>query len=99
MKSSPIKTFANLLSGLPELSGRLVLDNTGLRGNYSFTFQLPTENLAARGNQLADGAPPSDSSGPSLFSALQEQLGLKLESTKAPVDATVIEHIEEPSSN
>jgi uncharacterized protein (TIGR03435 family) len=40
-----------------------------------------------------------DSSGPSIFSAIQEQLGLKLESTKAPVDVLVIDHVEKPSEN
>ncbi len=47
----------------------------------------------------ADGVPPCDSSGPSIFTALREQLGLKLESTKGPVDIIVIDHIERPSEN
>jgi uncharacterized protein (TIGR03435 family) len=49
--------------------------------------------------QGADAPPPADSSGPSLFTALQEQLGLKLEAQKAPVDVLVIEHVEKPSEN
>lgn len=91
--------FAGFFSGLPELGGRIVLDKTGLQGRYSFTFQWKPENPAAKGGQSADSTPLSDSSGPSLFTALQEQLGLELVSTKAPVDVLVIDHIERPSEN
>jgi len=45
------------------------------------------------------GPPPPESSGPSLFTAIQEQLGLKLQSEKAPVDVLVIDHVEKPSEN
>lgn len=80
---------------------RLVLDKTGLRGNYSFKFKFhwmgktPTTMLG----RSADDPPSSDSSEVSLFTALREQLGLKLESTKALVDTLVIKHIEQPSEN
>ena len=43
--------------------------------------------------------PAADSSGPTLFTAIQEQLGLKLKSTKGPVEILVIDHVEEPSEN
>jgi uncharacterized protein (TIGR03435 family) len=51
------------------------------------------------GGQSAGNGSSSESSGPSLFTALQEQLGLKLESTKSPVDTIAIDHIERPSEN
>jgi len=88
----PIAALVNALSNKPEIGGRLVIDHTGLQGKYFFTLTWSPE---IRVDQ--EGA--SDSGGPSLFSALQEQLGLRLESTKAPVDCIVVDHIEQPSPN
>lgn len=62
-----------------------VVDQTGLAGNYDFTLQwTPDDN---------------PQNGPSIFTAIQEQLGLRLESAKLPVDCLVIDHVERPSSN
>jgi uncharacterized protein (TIGR03435 family) len=62
-----------------------VMDKTGLAGNYDFTLRwAPDENPGA---------------GPSIFTAVQEQLGLRLESEKLPVECLVIDHIERPSPN
>jgi bla regulator protein blaR1 len=75
-----------------ELSRRLsrnVIDRTGLNGEYDFNLRWVPD--AADGDSVPDG--------PSIFTAVQEQLGLKLESSKAPVDAIVIDHIEKPSPN
>ncbi|HTA47364.1 MAG TPA: TIGR03435 family protein [Bryobacteraceae bacterium] len=75
-----------------ELSRRLsrnVIDQTGLNGEYDFNLRWVPD--------VADGDSVPD--GPSIFTAVQEQLGLKLESGKAPVDAIVIDHIEKPSQN
>jgi bla regulator protein BlaR1 len=69
--------------------GRNVIDQTGLDGEYDFDLLWTPD--------AGDGNPPPD--GPSVFTALQEQLGLKLESVKAVVDAIVIDHIERPSEN
>lgn len=93
--------FANVLS---HQLGRVVLDKTGLTGKYDFTLNwTPDENEVPRmpGGPPpgADSAPPPESSGPPLFTAIQEQLGLKLEPQKAPVDVLVIEHVEKPSEN
>ena len=95
--------LVDLASRLAFLLGRPVLDKTGLTGKYDFTLQwmpdsgqasMPGPDSGQQGN-----APPSDSSGPSIFTALQEQLGLKLESITAPVEHIVIDHVERPSEN
>jgi uncharacterized protein (TIGR03435 family) len=76
----------------PEIGGRLVVDKTGLKGQYDFTLKW-TPDIGAAAEQ------PASDAGPSLFTALQEELGLRLQSTKAPVDVLVIDHVELPSEN
>ncbi len=70
---------------------RPVVNQTGLQGYYDF-------DLAFTGEPPADVG-LLDQSGPSLFDALQNQLGLKLEARRAPVDILVIDHAERPSAN
>jgi uncharacterized protein (TIGR03435 family) len=81
--------------------GRKVIDKTGLTGKYDITLKYtPDEN--ERSMMVPPGAPPpavADISGPSLFTALQEQLGLKLESQKGPAEIFVIDRAEKPSEN
>jgi uncharacterized protein (TIGR03435 family) len=97
--------LTNLVRHLTRVLGRTVVDKTGLTGRYDFTLKwTPDESLggAPRGPQsgqagVGDTA-PADSS-PSLFTVLQEQLGLKLESQKGPVEILVIDHVEKPSEN
>jgi bla regulator protein blaR1 len=82
--------------------GRNVVDKTGLEGRYDFTLHWTSgrQGLSAGPTDAIQGpAPSSDSSGPSIYTALQEQLGLKLESQKGPVETLVIESIEKPSEN
>lgn len=71
-----------------EIGSRKVLDKTGLEGKYDFTLKWTSEDQGASG----------DSSGPSIFTAVQE-LGLRLESTKALLEVLVIDRIERPSEN
>jgi uncharacterized protein (TIGR03435 family) len=83
------------------LAGRLhrpVLDKTGLAGNYDFKLQFAPENFQL---QSGPGTPPgpSETEVPFLREAIQQQLGLKLESGKGPVEVIVIDHIERPSGN
>lgn len=82
--------FAKVLGSQPELYGRTVVDRTGLKGNYDFTLKWTPAALASDEN-----ADPS----PSLFSALQEQLGLKMKSAKNLVNVVVVDSVEKPSAN
>ena len=91
---------------LSQYLGRTVLNQTGLKGDYDFTLQWtpdPDEGAMLKGPEDArsgtDNAPLPDSIGPAIFTAIQEQLGLKLESQKAPVQILVIDHVERPSEN
>jgi|ERR1017187_5221533 uncharacterized protein (TIGR03435 family) len=79
---------ARFIVGLSDATGRIVIDKTGLTGCYDIDFKwTPDEDTAA------------GVSGPSLFTALEEQLGLKLVPAKAPVDVLVVDHVEMPSEN
>lgn len=82
--------------------GRKVIDKTGLTGKYDITLKY-TPGEDQRSMMVAPGAPPppapADTSGPSLFTGLQEQLGLKLESQRRPVEIFVIDSAEKPSGN
>jgi uncharacterized protein (TIGR03435 family) len=89
----PISQFANSLAGQV---GRFVVDRTGLTGLWDFELTFAPE--PARGPQPAGvELPPIDPDAPSLFTAIQEQLGLKLESTKGPVEVLVIDTVDRPS--
>jgi uncharacterized protein (TIGR03435 family) len=98
--------IADGLSHEPELEGREVVDETGLKDRYDFTLhwtadqtQTATFEHPADGSTGVGDKSPTESSGPSLFTAIQEQPGLKLESKTAPVQILVIDHIERPSEN
>jgi uncharacterized protein (TIGR03435 family) len=86
--------LARMLSGR---LGRPVVDKTGLTGKYDFALTW-TPAPGEMGNGPEDG-PAADPGGPSIFSALQEQLGLKLESGRGPVEVLVIDHVEKPDAN
>lgn len=88
-----LTALANTLGGQPEIGGRLVVDQTGLTANYDFNLKWTPQQLAENPDDS------SSASGPSLFAALTEQLGLKLKSTKAPADVVVIDHVDMPTPN
>jgi uncharacterized protein (TIGR03435 family) len=87
-------TLVNLAGTLSGNVGRVVLDRTGLTGDFDVELQWTPDRVPLSGD-ASNPAPSPD--GPSIFTALQEQLGLKLESTKGPVDVLVIDHVEQPT--
>ena len=95
-----VEALSHMLS---QQVGHTVLDKTGLTGHYDFELVWTPDDAAtptARGGDASQANPnAADEVAPSLFTALQEQLGLKLESQKAPIDVVVIDHIEPPSAN
>jgi uncharacterized protein (TIGR03435 family) len=85
---------------LARMLGRTIIDKTGLTGNYDISLEwTPDESQMAMLQQDAPRPPPSDTPGPSIFTALQEQLGLKLESQKGPVQVLVVDRVEKPTGN
>jgi uncharacterized protein (TIGR03435 family) len=99
--AQPIAAILGTLSR--ELGGQIVLDQTELKGEYDFTLKWTPDSgfattTAASGQDSGTASLP-DPSGTSIFTALREQLGLKLETKKAPVDVLVITHVERPTRN
>jgi uncharacterized protein (TIGR03435 family) len=93
-------SMANLAYKLSKELDRVVLDRTGLSGEYNFRLLWAPElgPCSVPGYGGAESALNS-SGGPSIFTAIEEQLGLKLEAQKGPVDVIVINRIEAPSAN
>ncbi|HVY94806.1 MAG TPA: TIGR03435 family protein [Bryobacteraceae bacterium] len=90
-------TMADLAHSIANEAGRPVIDETGLKGRYEIRMDLtPYVQRAAEAN---GGSPGQVDPAAILFNGLQELLGLKLESRKAPVDVFVIDHLEGPSEN
>ncbi len=95
--------LARLTQVLAASLGRPVVDRTGLSGEFDFELSFSPDSVPDRGwpgnRPTAADQPPGDPSKPTLFVALEEQLGLKLESTKGPVEMLVVDHVERPSEN
>lgn len=89
----PMALFTNFLMGE---TGRIVINRTGLTGRY--VFDLKWTPFQVQPTFGMEDSPP-DTSGESLFTALRTQLGLKLESTRGPIDSLVVDHLERPSEN
>lgn len=91
-----------LVRMLSMITGRPVQDRTGLKGTYAFELQwAPDTGGGPIGQAKADeaGVTLPDPSGVSIFTAVQEQLGLRLEATRGPVESIVIERVERPTAN
>jgi uncharacterized protein (TIGR03435 family) len=96
-------TMELLAKILSSTLGRPVLDRTGANGQYNFKLEWTEDAAGLKESdgraELAATLPPADASGPSIFTAIQEQLGLKLESGKGPVEIIAIDRAERPSGN
>ena len=84
----PMQAFARFLSGQVQ---RVVVDRTGLTGEWDVQLKWTPDRV----RDAAGGSPPTDA--PTLFTALHEQLGLKLESTRGSVEVMVVERVERPT--
>ncbi len=94
-------SMAMLATQLSSMLGRNVLDKTGVTGQFDIKLSWsPDEGQGVMMRGAGEDRPePSASDGPSVFTALQEQLGLKLDSTKGPVEMIVVDKIEKPTAN
>jgi len=90
--------IANLASALSSLVGRPVIDRTGLTGAFDWNVEFAPESAVPNPND--DPAPSSQPSDrPSIFTALREQLGLKLQPGRGPVSVLVVDRVEPPTPN
>jgi bla regulator protein BlaR1 len=94
-RNTTMEVLAGMIPVMPTMVDRPVVDHTGLTGNFDFTIEF----APARRPAPANGDAQPDPDGPSIFEALKEQLGLKLEQTKSPRHVLVIDHVERPSKN
>jgi uncharacterized protein (TIGR03435 family) len=85
--------IASLISSLSNQLDRNVIDKTGLAGKYNLHLKWAPDQPAS------DSAASAEEPAPPLFTAIQEQLGLKLQPAKGPVEALVVDHVEQPTEN
>jgi uncharacterized protein (TIGR03435 family) len=90
-------SMVSFASTLTNQAHRTVIDKTGLTGLYDLALQWSPQDLPTQ--SFPDGSSLQTDSGPSIFTALQEQLGLKLKPAKGPVETLVVDHVEMPSPN
>jgi uncharacterized protein (TIGR03435 family) len=88
-------TVAILARELAQVLGRIIVNNTGISGRYDLTLKWTPDDAQT---PAFNGAPDSNAP-PGIFTAIQEQLGLKLESTKGPVPVLIIDRVAPPSAN
>lgn len=98
-KGATLADLANWLTGYSEMGGQTVVDQTGLTQRFDFALNWTRERAFATGEQNVESETPAGAGGPALFTALQEQLGLKLVHTRAPVEIIVVDSIERPTGN
>ncbi len=102
--------MTRLIETLSNILGRAIVDKTGATGTYNFHLEYTPDQATAGGLGALPGpggrapgtpalAPPPDSASPDIFTALQEQLGVRAQSSKGPVEMLVIDRLERPSEN
>jgi uncharacterized protein (TIGR03435 family) len=97
-RNATIADFAGLMQAA--VLDRPVVDQTRLPGRYDFTLTWTPDEFQFGGQVANTPAPPGNAEAPpDLFTAMQQQLGLKFESTKAPAEVLAIDHVEKPSEN
>lgn len=97
-RNATMGEFAGLLQSA--VLDKPVVDQTGLTGRFDFTLKWTPDEFQFSGLGIKPPAPTDSADAPpDLFTAIQQQLGLKLESTKAPAEVFVIDHVEKPSEN
>ena len=89
--------LSQLIAALSQAVRRVVIDRTNLKGNFDIDLIWTPDQMPAGWPPPGVNVPAIDPNGPSIFTALQEQLGLKLESQTGPVDVLVIDHVEQPT--
>ena len=89
-------SMAQLAMVLSQFAQRVVTEQTGLSGNFDVDLTWTPDRLPSGPPPPGVQMPSIDPNGSSLFTAIQEQLGLKLESDRGPVDVLVIDHVERP---
>ena len=95
--------LSNLASSLVQFVQRSVVDRTGLSGDFDFRLKWTPDQLPPRpagmpaDERIRINGVEIDPNGPSIFTAVQEQLGLKLDAQRGPVEVLVIDHIERPT--
>jgi uncharacterized protein (TIGR03435 family) len=91
-------TTSRLAAWLSNVTGRVVLDKTGYTQTFDAKFEYAQNTLLTQSNP-GDGASIPVDAGPSIFTVLREELGLKLEGEKGPVEMLVIDRLERPTEN
>jgi uncharacterized protein (TIGR03435 family) len=92
-----------LIELLTQMTGRYIRDKTGLTGRYDFDMKLDLATLLTMARGMGVNVPPGaeanlpQSDGASLMTALSEQLGLKLDSVRAPVDVLIVDSVDAPT--
>jgi len=98
VRNATMQDFANLMQSA--VLDRPVLDQTALQGRWDFTLNWTPDDsqFASFGTKIP---PPTDAANapPALYTAIQEQIGLKLDATKAPAEVFVVDKVEKPSGN